>query len=60
MAMEYVSSSPTIMVKGAQIPQTDLFNSNQNRLASHPAGLFVGAKVKRILQRLFALQGGGA
>ena len=28
------------MVKAAQIRQTDLFNSNQNRLASHPAGLF--------------------
>ena len=40
----YVSSSPTITVKGAQIRQTDHFNSNQNRLASHPAGLFCWRK----------------
>jgi hypothetical protein len=44
MAMEYVSSSPTITVKGAQIRQTDHFNSNQNRLASHPAGIFLAQK----------------
>jgi hypothetical protein len=44
MTMEYVSSSPTITVKSAQLQKTEILTRNQNRLAPHLAGLFLLAQ----------------